>query len=109
MKQMIFLALASFLGIAGSFTISPLWGIAVYYMYAVLRPQFIWEWVDGMGIMLKDVQWSFAVASATLVATVLWRIGLLYPIGALREPWYGNPRFTRNHYLFLGFVIWICL
>ena len=48
MKQMAFLVLTSFLGSAGSFTISPLCGIAVYYMYAVLRPQFIWEWGEAI-------------------------------------------------------------
>jgi probable O-glycosylation ligase (exosortase A-associated) len=109
MKQMIFMALTSFLGIAGSFVISPLWGIAVYYMYAVLRPPFIWEWVEAMGIMLQDVPWSFSVAVSTMAATALWRVGLLFPLGAMREPWYGNPRYTRSHYLFLGFVIWISL
>jgi len=107
MKQMIFMALTSFLGIAGSFVISPLWGIAIYYMYAVLRPPFIWDWVEAMGIMLQDVQWSFCVAVSTLIATALWRIGLLFPLGAMREPWYGKPRYTRSHYLFLAFVIWI--
>lgn len=109
MKQMMFLALASFLGIAGSFTISPLWGIAVYYMLAVLRPQFIWEWVEAMGVMLQDIQWSFSVAVATLIATILWRSGLLFPAGAIREPWYGRPHYTRSHYLFLAFVVWICV
>jgi probable O-glycosylation ligase (exosortase A-associated) len=109
MKQMIFMALTSFLGIAGSFVISPLWGIAVYYMYAVLRPQFIWDWVEAMGQQLQDVQWSFSVAVATLIATVLWRVGLLFPLGALGKPWYGNPRYTRCHYLFLAFVVWICI
>ena len=24
-------------------------------------------------------------------------------------PWYGEPRYTRSHYLFLAFVGWICL
>ncbi|HEV3439362.1 MAG TPA: O-antigen ligase family protein, partial [Gemmata sp.] len=109
MKQMIFLALTSFLGIAGSFTISPLWGIAVYYMFAVLRPQFIWDWVEAMGVMLQDVQWSFSVAVSTLIATVLWRVGLLFPLGAIRDPWYGHPRYTRSHYLFFGFVVWISI
>jgi hypothetical protein len=62
MKQMFFLAITSLMGIAGSFTISPLWGIAVYYMYAVLRPQFIWEWVEAMGMNISDIPWSFGVA-----------------------------------------------
>ncbi len=109
MKQMLFMVITSFLGIAGSFTISPLWGIAVYYGYAVLRPQFIWEWVDALGVTIGDVTWSYYVAIATLVATLLWRVGLLVPMAASKIPWYGNPRYTRTHYLFLGFVFWISL
>jgi probable O-glycosylation ligase (exosortase A-associated) len=108
MKQLLFLVISSFLGITGSFVITPLWGIAVYYMYAVLRPQFIWEWVpDTMGIKIQDVQWSFFIAIGTLLATGLWRIGLLYPSAAIKTPWYGRPGFTRTHYLFFAFVFWI--
>ena len=109
MKQIMFMALTSFLGIAGSFAISPLWGLAVYYMYAVLRPQFIWDWVDAMGITLLSVPWSFSVAVSTLVATAMWRCGVLFPLGALRDPWYGRPRLTVSHYLMVAFAIWICL
>jgi probable O-glycosylation ligase (exosortase A-associated) len=109
MKQMIFLSVMSLLGIAGSFTISPIWGLAVYYMLAVVRPQFLWEWVEAMGIMIRDIQWSFSVAVATLCATTLWRIGLLHPVGALVKPWYGQPKWTVSHYLFLLFSIWISI
>lgn len=109
MKQMIFLIVASFLGIAGSFTVSPVWGIAVYYGYAVMRPASIWEWVDALGVMIGDIRWSWYVALGTLAATALWRIGLLYPVGALKAPWYGNPKFTRSHFLFLAFTCWIGL
>jgi probable O-glycosylation ligase (exosortase A-associated) len=109
MKQMIFMVLTSFLGIAGAFAISPVWGVAVYYGYAVLRPQFIWEWVQALGVTLSEVSWSYYVAIATLLATALWRLGLLFPIAALRQPWYGNPGYTRTHYLFLAFVFWISL
>jgi probable O-glycosylation ligase (exosortase A-associated) len=109
MKQMFFLAITSLMGIAGSFTISPLWGIAVYYMYAVLRPQFIWEWVEAMGMNISDIPWSFGVAVSTMLATALWRFGLLFPLGALKEPWYGHPRYTRSHYLLIFFIIWISI
>jgi probable O-glycosylation ligase (exosortase A-associated) len=109
MKQMIFMALTTFFGMAGSFVISPVWGIAVYYGYAVLRPQFIWEWVQALGVTLSEVSWSYYVAVATLLSTALWRLGLLFPLAALKRPWYGNPGYTRTHYLFLAFVFWISL
>ena len=109
MKQMLFMAVTSFLGIAGAFTITPVMGIAVYYGYAVLRPAFIWDFADAMGIAIIDVRWSWFVAVATLIATALWRLGILYPVAALKTPWYGNPKFTRSHYLFLAFTFWICL
>jgi len=109
MNQMLFMLLTSFFGMAGAFVVTPVWGIAVYYGYAVLRPQFIWEWVSVGGKTIGDVSWSFYVAVATLVATALWRIGLLYPVAALSPPWYGNPKFTRSHYLFLAFCFWISL
>jgi probable O-glycosylation ligase (exosortase A-associated) len=109
MKQMIFMAVTSFLGIAGAFVVTPVWGVAVYYGYAVLRPAGIWEWAEAMGVMLQDVRWSLYVAVATMIATFLWRVGILYPVAALKAPWYGNPRFTRSHYLFLAFTFWISL
>jgi probable O-glycosylation ligase (exosortase A-associated) len=109
MKQMLLLSVLSFMGIAGSFLVSPMWGVAVYYLFAVLRPQFIWEWVEMNGVMLADVPWSFSVAVAALAATFLWRLGVLFPLAALHDPWYGRPRFGRTHYIFLGFAAWITI
>jgi probable O-glycosylation ligase (exosortase A-associated) len=109
MKQMIFMLVTSFLGIAGAFTVSPVWGIAVYYGYAVLRPQFIWEWVDALGVMIRDVSWSYYVAVATMAATALWWVGLPVPLFRRKTPWYGRVCYTRSHYLFLAFTFWIGL
>ncbi len=109
MKQLVFMAITGFLGTAGSFAFSPLYGIAVYYLYAVLRPQFIWDWVEFAGVPIKDVSWSFYVAVPTLVATGLWRLGLFSPSRVAAPPWYGNPGYTRTHYLFLMFTAWISL
>jgi probable O-glycosylation ligase (exosortase A-associated) len=107
MKQLAFMALTSFLGTAGAFTLSPVYGIAVYYLYAVLRPQFIWEWVELFGIRVGEVNWSLPVALVTLASTALWRLGLWTPMVTARAPWYGNPSFGRSHYLFLAFTAWI--
>src|SRR6266545_3444530 len=109
MKQFVFMAITMFLGTGGSFALSPVLGIAVYYMYAVLRPQFIWDWVDLFGVKLGEVNWSLPVAVCTLGATLLWRSGLWTPMAATKAPWYGNPRFNRSHYLFLAFTAWISL
>lgn len=109
MKQMLFMVVTTFLGAAGSFTISPVWGVAVYYLFAVLRPQFIWDWVTVGSTEIGDIGWSFYVAVAALASTALWRFGLFSPLGVAKAPWYGNPRFTRSHYLFFAFVFWICV
>lgn len=109
MKQMAFMVAATLLGSAGSFAFSPVYGIAVYYLYAILRPQFIWEWVEFAGVQLGDIAWSFYVAVPTLVATALWKLGLFAPMKAAAPPWYGNPKYTYAHYLFLAFTAWISL
>jgi len=109
MKQFAFMAITMFLGTAGSFAISPAVGIAVYYLYAVLRPQFIWEWVEQFGVFLGDVNWSLPVAVFTLLSTLMWRMGIWTPLAVAKSPWYGNPRFGRSHYLFLVFTAWISI
>lgn len=109
MKQFVFMAITAFLGTGGAFLFSPVYGIAIYYLYAVLRPQFIWEWVSFGGFEIGDFDWSRYVAVATLLATALWRLGVFAPPKAASPPWYGNPRYTASHYLFLAFTAWICL
>src|SRR5688572_2661943 len=109
MKQLAFMAITLLLGTAGSFALSPVYGLAVYYLYAVLRPQFIWEWVEVFGIPLGSVNWSLPVAVCTLLATIIWRAGIWTPMSTIKPPWYGNPKFTRSHYLFLAFTAWISL
>src|SRR5438034_1266248 len=103
MKQIAFMLGTVLLGTVGSFALSPAYGLAVYYLYAVLRPQFIWEQHEFAGIKLSEPQWSLYVAVATLGATFLWRTGLFSPSKVAAPPWYGNPPFTRSHYLFLAF------
>lgn len=53
-------------GTVGSFVKGPFYGIAVYYLFAVLRPQYLWKWTS-----LPDIQWSFFVAIAAIAASVL--------------------------------------
>lgn len=65
MKQLIVMALLTLAGTAGVVVVSPFWGVAVYYLFAVLRPQFLWEWSLPPGIA-----WSYYVAVVTILAAV---------------------------------------
>jgi probable O-glycosylation ligase (exosortase A-associated) len=103
-KQLVFVSGLVALGVGGSLVLSPVYGVAVYYFFAVLRPQTLWDWA-----LPADVRWSFFVAVAALASTALWRIGLYSPIRAAATPWYGNPQYTRTHYLFLAFAVWVTL
>src|SRR5207244_2946423 len=73
-------------GTAGTF-VNPFLGVAVYYTFAVLRPQAIWEWSLPRGI-----SWSFYVALATLGAAALQLMGPGESV-----PGRPAPRFTPAH------------
>lgn len=103
MKQLLFMIALTLVGTVGSFVYHPFWGIAVYYFFAVLRPQYIWEWV------LRDygeIRWSFFVAIATVVATLAFRFRILRPILAQDEE--GPSLFPNlSHLSLLAFGGWI--
>src|SRR5687767_5733959 len=109
MKQFAFTILATIIGMGGAVFLSPVYGLAVYYLFAILRPQTLWEWVEFNGYKLDDFSWSFYVAVTTLIATAAWRLGLLAPARVAAPPWHGDPPYTRSHYLFLAFTAWISL
>jgi probable O-glycosylation ligase (exosortase A-associated) len=68
-KQTLFMVAVTLAGTAGVFVVGPSWGVTVYYFFAVLRPQFIWQWSLPTG-----VQWSQYVALATILAVLSgWR------------------------------------
>ena len=99
MKQTIFMAVLTAAGVLGALFIEPFVGVAVYYLYAVLRPQFLWKWA-----LPPDIQWSAIVAWATLAAAV-WFL-LTSASASEGEP---QRRFTAAHKAFFVFGGWICL
>ncbi len=109
MKQFLFVILAAVFGMGGSIALTPVYGLAVYYLFSILRPQTLWEWVEVGGLHLDDFQWSFYLAVTTLLTTLAWKIGMWAPTRVATPPWYGNPKFTRSHFLFLAFTAWISL
>ena len=44
MKQLIFMVIVTLFGTVGV-VFRPFWGVAVYYLFAMLRPEFLWKWV----------------------------------------------------------------
>lgn len=65
MKQTLFMIAVTGLAVGGSFVVGPFVGFATYVAYAVLRPQYMWQWALPPG-----ANWSLYVAVATILATV---------------------------------------
>jgi probable O-glycosylation ligase (exosortase A-associated) len=98
-KQTIFLAALTAFGAIGAFVIEPFVGVAVYYLFAVLRPQYLWKWALPEGI-----QWSEMVGWATVCAT-----GWFLLTGPTDTPGEPRRRFSGAHKAFLVFGAWICV
>ena len=94
MKQTIFMAIVTGWGVVGPM-FDPSIGVAVYYLFAVLRPQYLWQWA-----LPADISWSLYVALATIGGTFAHT---LLRMGAPRAP----KRFTLTHLLVMAFAIWI--
>jgi probable O-glycosylation ligase (exosortase A-associated) len=87
------------IGAVGSFAVEPFLGVAVYYLFAVLRPQYLWEWV------LPQWGWSGYVAYSTIAAT-LW-----FLMSAPATPAGGTDpvKYSFAHKAYFMFGFWVCL
>ena len=65
MKQFLFMVVLLVAGSLGSLY-HPFWGVLLYYTFAVLRPQYLWDWTLPQG-----VRWSLFAAGAVLLGCVL--------------------------------------
>jgi probable O-glycosylation ligase (exosortase A-associated) len=99
MKQLIFMIVVTWVGVRKSFVVSPYYGVAVYYFYAVLRPQYLWEWVLPTGIA-----WSFYVAIAAMY-------GYYTQVGSKEAPLDldGGWQLSAAHKAVLWFGGWVTL
>jgi probable O-glycosylation ligase (exosortase A-associated) len=98
MKQLIFMVILTLAGTIGA-VFRPFWGVAVYYLFATLRPQFLWEWV-----LPKEVQWSRYVSLGTIGVTFAALLGIIpmVPPGIERI----RRRFGRSQILIISFALW---
>ena len=65
MKHLVFLTILSIIGTVGA-VVHPFYGVLLYYMLAVLRPQMLWGWA-----LPNDIRWSLLAAVATMIGLAL--------------------------------------
>lgn len=97
-KQLMLMILLTALGTLGAYVLNPIYGVLVYYIFALLRPQELWNWVLPPGL-----NWSYYVGLSTLVAAFLSAIG---GMPDPRPPTPIRPMFSRGHYVMFLFGIW---
>ncbi len=65
MKHLLFLVMLSVIGTVGA-VVHPFYGVLLYYMLAVLRPQALWGWA-----LPSEIRWSLWAAVATMIGLAL--------------------------------------
>ncbi|MGH7171123.1 MAG: O-antigen ligase family protein [Gemmataceae bacterium] len=103
MKQLLFMIAMTLAGTVGVYVVNPFWGVAVYYLFAVLRPQYMWEWS-----LPKDVSWSFYVGLATIGAALANFFGVRLGPAAEESEGCSAPHLSFAHYAVLLFGLWVC-
>jgi probable O-glycosylation ligase (exosortase A-associated) len=98
-KQTVFMMALTAFGAFGALFSAPFIGVAVYYFFAVLRPQAIWHWALPSG-----VPWSEIVAWATILATGWFLLTSPAPPRTA-----GYRRLSAAHKAFFAFGLWICV
>src|SRR5262249_12067328 len=87
------------IGMIGACAVEPFVGVAVYYLFAVLRPQYLWRWA------LPMVGWSAFVAWTTIAATAWCLMSADAPVSLDGT----TTRFLFENKVFFIFGSWICI
>ncbi|MBY0232433.1 MAG: O-antigen ligase family protein [Gemmataceae bacterium] len=103
MKQLAFMIAFTVLGTVGVI-FNPFYGVFTYYLFAVLRPQFIWQWSLPPGI-----NWSLYVSLATISIAILCLLEVFPPDARHPSDIRHAHRPTAGHTAFALFAVWICL
>ncbi|MGL6073238.1 MAG: O-antigen ligase family protein [Fimbriiglobus sp.] len=101
MNKFLFLLVLTFGGGIGSLVSGPFIPLAIYYFYAVLRPQFLWQFQLSA---FPEMNWSLYIGLIALGTYLPWLFGI---IGSNRESErYTHPPFVWSHRMMVGFAIW---
>lgn len=91
-------------GSLGGFIRGPYVPLVTYYLFAILRPQYLWIWQLQQ---FPEFGWSFYVAGAALLSYLPWVFGV---VGSLKDPLRRVfPPFVFSHRVMVIFSIWVSL
>ena len=102
MSKIVVMLVLTAIGVGGAVAFSPFYGVAIYYLFAVLRPQFIWEWDLPAGI-----PWSLFVGLSAIVTTAIWRLGTMVAPNRHRD--FHPPRWHGGHLALGFFAFWLAV
>lgn len=89
---------------------TPYAGVALYYLYAILRPQYLWKFqLENLPGFFPIVPWSFVVASAAIGGYLLWSAGILSYGRRESSLMRYRPKFTIAHWLMMLFAFWVSM
>jgi probable O-glycosylation ligase (exosortase A-associated) len=95
-KQTILMVALTAVGVLGAFAAEPFVGVAIYTLFTVLRPQYIWQWA-----LPSNIGWSEIVAWATIAATA-W-----YLLTSRTDAVENQRRFSGVHTALFAFAAWM--
>lgn len=106
MLKLALMLMVTCFGVVGSVIYAPFIPVAIYYMYAVLRPQFLWNY-SLSAYVSPDFPWSMLLAAAAIATAIIWRAA--FWLSPSRFEGVRLPRFTVGHYLLGLFALWIAV
>jgi probable O-glycosylation ligase (exosortase A-associated) len=104
--QFMFLLGMTATGWIGSLFYTPFIGLWTYYLFTVIRPQFLWEYA------LQDYfigHWAFYVSMPLIASFILWNLGLISYGKRESTEMRFRPAFTLGHFLMTAFALWIAM
>jgi probable O-glycosylation ligase (exosortase A-associated) len=103
--QFLFLCAMTAFGWWGSLFVSPFVGLWTYYLFTVIRPQFLWEYALQS---FPVGHWAFYVSMPLIATFVLWNLNLL-SYGKNEVGMRFRPRLMAGHLLMIAFGAWISM
>jgi probable O-glycosylation ligase (exosortase A-associated) len=98
-KQTLLMIALTLAGTVGVLFNGPFIALAVYYLYGVLRPQYLWRWALSWG-----VTWSEYVAWAAILGTLGHLMNSSLDAGASH-----TRRFAFGHAAYVMFGLWLVI
>lgn len=105
MNKLIAMGIMMAFGIGGGIFYSPFIPVAMYYLFAVWRPQFMWKY--DLISYAPDFPWSFYMAITAMGSAFIWRMG--FWLSPNRFAHVRLPQLNFGHYAFFFFAFWITL